>query len=137
MGNKENVERYARFVPLFTRKGYEVWMPDYPGFGKSRGERNEKKLYSQAWQVYRLVNSAYHSDSIILYGKSFGTGLATYIASGNHCRELILETPYYSIPALFGHYAFISCRQNVSLPDPVVSIPPGRGSTGNHISWNR
>lgn len=106
-GNKENVERYARFVSLFTRKGYEVWMPDYPGFGKSRGERNEKKLYSQAWQVYRLVNSAYHSDSIILYGKSFGTGLATYIASGNHCRELILETPYYSIPALFGHYAFI------------------------------
>lgn len=113
-GNKENIERYAKFVPAFTSRGYEVWMPDYPGYGKSRGEISEKKLYSQAWQVYRLVNSVYHSDSIILYGKSFGTGLATYIASGNHCRDLILETPYYSIPALFGHYAFIYPAERMS-----------------------
>lgn len=106
-GNKENIERYAKFASSFTRKGYEVWMPDYPGFGKSRGERSEKALYSQAWQVYRLVASVYHTDSISIYGKSFGTGIASYIASGNDCRQLILETPYYSIPALFGHYAFI------------------------------
>ena len=110
--------------------------PIIPGLVKA-GERNEKKLYSQAWQVYRLVNSAYHSDSIILYGKSFGTGLATYIASGNHCRELMwkrritVSLLYLAIMPLY------PCRQNVSLPDPVVSIPPGRGSTGNHISWNR
>ena len=32
-GNKENIERYAKFVGGFTKHGYEVWMEDYPGFG--------------------------------------------------------------------------------------------------------
>lgn len=106
-GNKNNVEHYAGFVPIFTKNGYEVWMEDYPGFGKSSGERDEQKLYSQAWQVYKLATAYFPPDSIIIYGKSFGTGIASYMASGNDCRQLILETPYYSIPALFGHYAFI------------------------------
>ena len=114
-GNKQNIERYAPFTQLFTRNGYEVWMPDYPGYGKSTGERTEQKLYSQAWQVYRLANSYFHSDSILLYGKSFGTGIAAYIASSNHCKSLILETPYYSIPALFSHYAPIYPTEKMSL----------------------
>lgn len=106
-GNRENVERYAPFVNNFTRHGYEVWMPDYPGFGKTTGERNEKKLYEQAYQVKRLVESRYRNDSIILYGKSFGTGIAAYVASISQSKQLILETPYYSIPSLFSTYAFI------------------------------
>lgn len=104
-GNKENIERYAKFVTNFTKHGYEVWMEDYPGFGKSTGERTEKKLYEQAMQVYQLAAGRYGKDSIILYGKSFGTGIASYVASEAPARRLILETPYYSIPALFSCYA--------------------------------
>src|SRR4051812_42782780 len=33
-GNMENIEHYASFVKPFTKAGYEVWMEDYPGFGK-------------------------------------------------------------------------------------------------------
>jgi uncharacterized protein len=104
-GNKENIGRYARYAPNFTRHGYEVWMPDYPGFGKSTGNRSEKKLYQQALQVYKLAASKYSPDSIIIYGKSFGTGIAAYVAAVSKARQLILETPYYSIPALFSCYA--------------------------------
>ncbi len=104
-GNRQNIERYAKFVTNFTRHGYEVWMEDYPGFGKSTGERTEKKLYEQALQVYKMAAGRYGRDSIILYGKSFGTGIASYVASESACRRLILETPYYSIPALFSCYA--------------------------------
>ena len=106
-GNMGNIQRYARFTHLFTSKGYEVWMPDYPGFGKTTGERTEEKLYSQAYQVKRLAEKKYAADSIIVYGKSFGTGLAAYVASTGNQRSLILETPYYSIPDLFGRYAFM------------------------------
>lgn len=104
-GNRQNLERYAKFAANFTKHGYEVWMEDYPGFGKSTGERTEKKLYEQARQVYKMAASRYGKDSIILYGKSFGTGIASYIASESNCKRLILETPYYSIPALFSCYA--------------------------------
>jgi alpha-beta hydrolase superfamily lysophospholipase len=41
-GNKENIERYAKFAGNFTKHGFEVWIEEYPGFGKSTGERTEK-----------------------------------------------------------------------------------------------
>ncbi|MFM6926440.1 MAG: alpha/beta hydrolase [Ferruginibacter sp.] len=104
-GNRQNIERYAKFAGNFTKHGYEVWMEDYPGFGKSTGDRTEKKLYEQALQVQKMASSKYHSDSIILYGKSFGTGIASYVASETNNKRLILETPYYSIPSLFSCYA--------------------------------
>ena len=80
-------------------------MEDYPGFGKSVGERTEKKLYEEAVQVQKMALGKYSKDSIILYGKSFGTGIAAYVASVTDCKRLILETPYYSVPALFSCYA--------------------------------
>ncbi len=106
-GNKQNIERYAKFAAIFTRHGYEVWMEDYPGFGKSSGTRTEKKLYQQALEIQKMALGKYGKDSIILYGKSLGTGIAAYVASQSNCKRLILETPYYSIPDLFGCYAFI------------------------------
>ena len=104
-GNKQNIERYAMFVPNFTKHGYEVWMEDYPGFGKSTGRRSEKILYEQALELQKMALGKYGKDSIILYGKSFGTGIAAYVAATTNCKRLILETPYYSIPSLFSCYA--------------------------------
>lgn len=104
-GNKEHLGRYAKFAENFTKNGYEVWMPDYPGFGKSIGPRSERILYQQAEQLYKMANLVFGKDSIVVYGKSFGTGIAAYLAAVKPCRQLILETPYYSIPALFANYA--------------------------------
>jgi len=74
-GNRQNIGRYARFANAFTSKGYEVWMEDYPGFGKSTGKRTEDKLYQQALQVMEMAAGRFGKDSILLYGKSLGTGL--------------------------------------------------------------
>jgi uncharacterized protein len=104
-GNKENIERYAKFANNFTKHGYEVWMEDYPGFGKSTGTRTEKKMYEQGLQIQKMAAAKYGNDSIIIYGKSFGTGIAAYVASESKNRRLILETPYYSIPSMFSCYA--------------------------------
>jgi len=103
-GNMDNINRYAKFADIFTKSGYEVWMPDYPGFGKSRGELTEKNLYQTASLTYTLANAKYTTDKIIIYGKSLGTGIASQLASVKNCRLLILETPYYSIPDLFSCY---------------------------------
>ncbi|MEP6749396.1 MAG: alpha/beta fold hydrolase [Bacteroidota bacterium] len=103
-GNRKNIAWYAKYAPNFTKNGYEVWMIDYPGYGKSTGALTEQRLYDYAEQLYRLAASRFAKDSIILYGKSMGTGLATYIASRKNCKELILETPYYSITSLAAHY---------------------------------
>ena len=106
-GNKKNINRYAGFASNFTKNGYEVWMMDYPGFGKSTGERNEKTFYEDAYRVYKLARNRFTADSIIIYGKSIGTGIAAQLASVRDCKRLILETPYYSIDALAKQYFFI------------------------------
>ena len=92
-GNKRNISWYSKYIPYFTRQGYQVLMIDYPGFGKSTGKLTEKKLYDWALQVYRIAIKRFAADSIIIYGKSMGTGIAAQLASVRDCRRLILETP--------------------------------------------
>ncbi|MBI2284916.1 MAG: alpha/beta fold hydrolase [Bacteroidetes bacterium] len=99
-GNRENVNHYAGFAKNFTSKGYEVWMPDYPGFGKSTGKLTEAILYEEALHVYKLARIRYQPEQILIYGKSLGTGIAAQLASVRDCRQLILETPYYSLTSL-------------------------------------
>lgn len=106
-GNRENINRYAPFAKNFTRNNYEVWMMDYPGYGKSTGKRKEKILYEDALTFYKMAISKIAADSIIIYGKSLGTGIAAQLASVRDCKKLILETPYYSMDALAKHYFFI------------------------------
>jgi pimeloyl-ACP methyl ester carboxylesterase len=103
-GNRKNIAWYAKYAPNFTKNGYEVWMIDYPGYGKSTGKLTEQLLYAYAEQLYTFAKSRFAKDSIILYGKSMGSGIAAYIASRKNCKELILETPYYSITSLSAHY---------------------------------
>ncbi len=106
-GNRENINRYAPFAKNFTRNNYEVWMIDYPGYGKSTGKRKEKILYEDALTFYKMAMARVAADSIIIYGKSLGTGIAAQLASVRDCKKLILETPYYSMDALAKHYFFI------------------------------
>ncbi|MEP6700650.1 MAG: alpha/beta fold hydrolase [Bacteroidota bacterium] len=106
-GNRQNINRYAHYATKFTRNGYEVWMMDYPGYGKSTGKRSEKILYEDALIVYKMAISSVSAEHIIIYGKSLGTGIAAQLASIRDCKRLILETPYYSIDALAKHYFFI------------------------------
>ena len=50
-GNRSNINRYAQYASNFTRNGYEVWMMDYPGYGKSTGKRTESsRSSSRGWR---------------------------------------------------------------------------------------
>ncbi len=103
-GNKRNISWYSKYIPYFTRHGYQVLMIDYPGFGKSTGKLTEQKLYDWALQVYKIAIKRFGADSIIIYGKSMGTGIASQLASIRDCKRLILETPYYDFPSVVSHY---------------------------------
>ena len=79
-------------------------MIDYPGYGKSTGPLSEQRLYDFADQLYKLAAARFATDSIVIYGKSLGSGIAAWLASRKNCRQLILETPYYSITSLCQRY---------------------------------
>jgi alpha-beta hydrolase superfamily lysophospholipase len=106
-GNRTNINRYAKHATSFTKNNYEVWMIDYPGYGKSTGKRSEKVLYDDALLFYKMAISKVSAEHIIIYGRSLGSGIAAQLASVRDCRRLILETPYYSMDALAKYYFFM------------------------------
>ena len=123
-GNKGNVNRYAKYAINFTKHNYEVWIVDYPGYGKTTGKFTEENVYMQAREVYKLANTKFGADSIIVYGKSLGSGIGSWLASKKSCKRLILETPYYSIPDLLGHYTPIY---------PVTQMSKFKFPTGDYL----
>lgn len=96
-GNKAGLERWSKITEYFAKKNYDVFVMDYRGYGKSTGELTEEILYNDAQSVYDFVKKSYKEQDIIIYGRSLGSGIATNIASKNHPRKVILETPYFSI----------------------------------------
>ena len=102
-----NIGDYAGLSKAMTDRGDEVWMIDYPGFGKSTGPMDEKTLYDQALVFYKLARSRWKPLQIVLYGQGFGTGIAAQLASVRDCRRLILERPYYSMTSVFRRYLFL------------------------------
>ena len=105
-GNRFNVEHYSHYAPYFTKHGYECWMPDYPGFGRSTGEMNIAVLEQLSLQLYKMARVKYRPDQIVIYGKSLGTGIAAYLASERDCKQVVLETPYYSLASVTSNYMF-------------------------------
>ncbi|HJV20213.1 MAG TPA: alpha/beta fold hydrolase [Sediminibacterium sp.] len=125
-GNRTNISRYAPYTTTFTRNGYDVWMIDYPGFGKSTGIFSEEILYEAALQLYKLARAGHLPQQIIIYGKSLGTGIATELAAVRDCRQLILETPYYGLSALVGSYLWMyPVNRMMHLQLPTYRYLPG------------
>jgi uncharacterized protein len=90
-GNVENVEHYKKYPPIFLRNDCEVWMIDYPGFGKTTGKLTEKIIDKQALLMYDMASNQVRGGSIIIYGKSIGTGVASYVAANRACEQLIFR----------------------------------------------
>ncbi len=107
-GNSRSIKGWGKFAKDFVGKGYDFFILDYRGFGKSKGRRSEKILHEDLDEVYRWLLAEYGSeDRIVVYGRSLGSGLATRLASRHHPQMLILDCPYYSFLYHIKRYGFI------------------------------
>ncbi len=105
-GNSRSIKGWGKFAKDFVGKGYDFFILDYRGFGKSKGRRTENILYGDLQQVYKWLSETYPEDRIVLYGRSLGSGLAARIASWNTPRLLLLDCPYYSFLHHIRRYVF-------------------------------
>ncbi|GGD12609.1 alpha/beta hydrolase [Hyunsoonleella pacifica] len=96
-GNAGDLSRWGKITEFFVEKDYDVLVMDYRTYGKSTGKLSENAFYSDAQLFYDFLKTKYNEGRITVYGRSLGTGIATYIASQNTPKQLILETPYYSM----------------------------------------
>ena len=96
-GNAGDLQRWGEISQFFVDLQYSVIVMDYRGYGKSTGKRSMEALYLDSELWYEYAKQHYSENEIILYGRSLGTTFATFVASRNQPKNLLLESPFYSI----------------------------------------
>ena len=105
-GNSKSIKGWGKFAKDFVSNGYDFFMMDYRGFGKSTGKRTQARVFNDAQFIYKWLNKTYPENKIILYGRSWGSGIAARIASWNSPSMLILDSPYFSFYYTINQYLF-------------------------------
>jgi uncharacterized protein len=97
-GNAGTLATWGGIAETYTQNNYDIFIPDYRGFGKSGGSiSSEQQLFDDAQLAYDKLKEDYNEDDIIVMGYSIGTGIAAHLASQNKPQLLILKAPYYSL----------------------------------------
>ncbi len=110
--------------------GYGVVLVGYRGFSNP-GEPSEEGLYRDARAaIAAVLEKGTPESSLVLYGESLGTGVATQMATEYKAAGLVLESPYTSLSdvgaeryplvpvrwLLTDHYDSLSKIGNIAMP---------------------
>lgn len=97
-GNLEDVGFIRPRLELFRRQGYSVLGYDYPGFGRSTGDKSENSIYASAEAAYHYLTETLRvpPHKIILYGRSMGGGPTAYLAEHYSVGGVVLHSTFVS-----------------------------------------
>ena len=103
-GNKGNMDLCEFQIVFLLELGYDVWTMDYRRYGDSTGEPSEAAFKDDALDVYELITKELPEVPIIIWGRSFGSGVAASVAASvaaaktvKKPKMVVLETPYWSL----------------------------------------
>ena len=100
-GNADNLDSWGRYGEFFVNLGYDFFVFDYRGFGKSGGEiRSENELFDDTDLMFEYVLDKFKKDEITILGYSIGSGLSARIADKFGIKRLILVSAYYNFKDL-------------------------------------
>lgn len=158
-GNAEEVSHM-----LFSAPEYAEWaylLINYPGYGNSQGRAGKNSFYDAALAMYdyALTRSDMDTTSIVVMGRSIGTGSAVFLAGHRKVRAVVLISPFESLgavarssmwflpvdlllrhnfePERYAKYitapllAFYGTRDNIIPPDHTIKLT--RSWKGKHI----
>lgn len=98
-GNAGNISQRIDSFEIFRELGFSTFIFDYRGYGKSEGKPSEKGTYRDAegaWN-YLVREKKVKPEEIIVFGRSLGGGVASYLAKKYQPRALIIESSFTSI----------------------------------------
>ena len=102
-GNAENLTTAGGVASSFSDRGYDLFIYDFRGFGKSDGTiDSEARLFADAQILYSQLTRHYEESNITILGYSIGTGIASWLAAKNQPERLILQAPYFSMKDMMG-----------------------------------
>lgn len=96
-GNAGALNTWGNIAAVYTQLGYDIFILDYRGYGKSEGNiENQKQVFQDVSVVYHKLLTRYDEKKVIIAGYSIGSGIAAYLASENNPKRLLLLAPYYN-----------------------------------------
>ena len=97
-GNAGCLNSWGYVTRIYKNLGYDVFILDYRGFGKSEGAiRSQAQLFADNQLFYDKLKARYAEEDIVVLGYSIGSGMAAKLASDNAPKLLILQAPYYNL----------------------------------------
>lgn len=98
-GNAGNISHRLETLRLFSELGLQTLIIDYRGYGQSDGSPGESASYEDAiaaWQ-WLVEQQLIDPSSLIIYGRSLGGGVASYLASQRVAGALVLDSTFLSM----------------------------------------
>jgi len=99
-GNAGNISHRLESIQIFHQLGLDVFIFDYRGYGQSEGKPTEQGTYQDAeaaWQ-YLVETRQVEPSQVVVFGRSLGGAVASWLAQSHRPRALILESTFTSVP---------------------------------------
>lgn len=107
-GNAEDVGQNMDIIYALNSKGYGVIAYDYPGYGLSTGKPTQTSTQESIQATWDYaIKSGIPASSIVIVGRSVGSGPSVWLASHTEPAGLILISPLKSAYCVaFGYPIF-------------------------------
>jgi fermentation-respiration switch protein FrsA (DUF1100 family) len=101
-GNAGNMSHRLDSIRLFNRLGLSTFIFDYRGYGQSGGRTTETGTYSDAEAAWRYLLDERGIDpaGIVVFGRSLGGAIASWLAQEHTPAAVIVESTFTSVPDL-------------------------------------
>lgn len=106
-GNAQNLTSHYTSLVWLTKHGYNLFIFDYRGYGKSENYPNREEINSDARSAYdyiKIIPKNIKGDKLILYGQSLGgiilSGMLTHTKEELTSDAVILEGTFDSYQAI-------------------------------------
>jgi pimeloyl-ACP methyl ester carboxylesterase len=101
-GNGEIIDQWADELEPYRALGVGVFLPEYRGYGRSRGTPSEATIGEDFVSFYDalVVRPDVDAARIVLHGRSLGGGAVCGLAKRRPAAGLILESTFTSVAAV-------------------------------------
>ena len=99
-GNAGNISHRLHTIQQFHDLGLSVLIIDYRGYGRSDGKPTEKGLHRDAEAAWRYLTDdrGVAPEDIIVFGRSLGGAVASWLAAHEKPAALIVDSSFTSVP---------------------------------------
>jgi uncharacterized protein len=104
-GNAQNMTAHWQYVAWLPRRGYNVFVFDYRGYGASQGKPDVKGVFEDANSAldYVRTRSDVNPECLLVLGQSLGgTNAIAAVGSGNRSgvKAVAIEATFYSYSSI-------------------------------------